>query len=153
MLDHYITKEKSDALKQELNNLKTVIRPDIIRRVSDARELGDLKENAEYHSARDEQSKIESRIQEIESILKTSKLVKARKSDTIQIGSTVDVERIDKKEKETFHIVGEEESDILNSKISYISPVGAAILGKKKGEKAVVKTPGGIIKYKIKKIS
>ena len=150
--DRYITKEKKKELEEELNNLKNVVRPEIISRVQAARELGDLKENSEYHTARDEQARMESRVEEIEYILKNAKIFNKREQTEIQLGSTAIVEAISSKEEKKFELVGEEEADFGKGKISNTSPIGEALIGKKVGDRVVITTPGGKIEYKVNKI-
>lgn len=145
--DVLMTQEGLEKLNNELSELKTVRRPEIVSRIKTAKELGDLSENAEYSSAKDEQSFIEGRIEEIEEILKHAKVVKNNNSDTVGIGSPVKVE-IDG-EVDDFEIVGPTESDPEKGKISVDSPVGLALLGHKKGDKVAVQTPDGAVNYKI----
>lgn len=146
-----LTKEGVAELEAELKQLIEQ-RPEITERIKTARELGDLSENAEYATAKDEQSKTEARITELEYILKNVELIKSpKKNDTIVIGSKV-LLKADKAEKE-FQIVGTVEADPLEGKISDESPIGQALLGKKIGDKFEYKTPSGTINYIIEKIS
>ncbi len=145
--DVLMTQEGLEKLKTELAELTKVRRPEIVSRIKTAKELGDLSENAEYSSAKDEQSFIEGRIEEIEDFLKHAKVVKNSNSDTVGIGSPVKVE-IDG-EVDDFEIVGPTESDPEKGKISIDSPVGQALLGHKKGDKVSVQTPDGAVNYKI----
>lgn len=144
---HILTPEGLKKVKQELEELKSK-RSSIIERIAKAKEMGDLTENAEYHAAREEQSFNEGRIQELEFILKNSKVVTVdTASDYVTLGSTVNVE--DEKQKITYSIVGSNEASIKENKISIDSPMAKALLGKKVGEECEVEAPSGIKKYKI----
>lgn len=134
----YLTQEGLDNIRQELENLKDVERPKNIQALKDARSQGDLSENADYDAAREEQSRIEQRIQEIEAILKNYKLIKANKSKKVEIGKRVTVKYIDNGHEGTYDIVGTIESDPMNNKISNEAPLGAAIIGSKVGDKVLV---------------
>jgi transcription elongation factor GreA len=144
-----ITQEGLDKLNTELKELVEVRRPDVIARIKSAKELGDLSENAEYSSAKDEQSFIEGRIQELEDVIKHAKVVKDGNGDSkmIQIGSKVTIEV--EGDTDTFELVGPAESDPARGKISTDSPVGQALLGHKEKETVSVKTPDGNVAYKI----
>lgn len=153
-MSEFITKENKEALEKELHYLSTVKRKEIVEAVQYAKSLGDLSENAEYHSSREEQSKLESRISIIEHILKTSTVVEKQSGgDTIDIGSVVVIKKEGEDNTRTFTIVGSEETDMLSGKISYKSPIGQAIYGKKKGENATVSTPKGEVVYNIVSVS
>ncbi len=145
----YLTKEKFEELQAELAELQTNKRREIAEQLQVAKGMGDLSENAEYHEARDRQAQIEFRISQIENILKSSEIVEHKKSNTVEIGSQVVVLRTPSSEKQTFVIVGSEEADITQNKISNQSPLGQSILGKKKGETFEFKTARGKIEYKI----
>ena len=149
-----VTQQGLDELREELAELIQVKLPKIIERVSNAREQGDLSENADYQSAKDEQSIVQARIDEIEEILSKAKVVKNRKqTNTVAMGSKVTVTKMGKvKKKLTFTVVGEFESNPEEGKISSSSPVGLALLGKKKGEDIVVKAPAGELHYHIEEI-
>jgi len=142
-----ITQEGLDKLKTELKDLVDNRRPDVIARIKSAKELGDLSENAEYSSAKDEQSFIEGRIQELEDVIKHAKVVAETDAKTIHIGSKVTVEV--EGDTDTFEIVGPAESDPARGKISTDSPVGQALLDRKAKDSVRVKTPDGEISYKI----
>ena len=147
----YISPEGLEKLKRELEGLKTSLRREIAERLETAKALGDLSENAEYHSALEAQSLNEGRIQELEDIIREAVLIKRPDNvNTVHIGSTVEVDS--ERGRETFTIVGSEEADPLLSKISNESPLGRAFLGREAGETVVIKTPGGNDTYKIKKI-
>lgn len=145
----YLSKEKLEDLKEELNNLKTVRRQEVAKQLEFAKSLGDLSENAEYHAARDEQADVEDRIRQIEDMLKRAVIVESHHSTKVEVGASVELKRKDKKESETFFIAGSEEADALKNKISNNSPLGAALLGKQKGDKVVVNTPRGEMEYSI----
>lgn len=141
MEKEFITLEKKQALEKELLERKTIIREEIGERVATARALGDLSENAEYHAARNEQGKNETRIIQIESLLKHSEIITRTQSEIVELGATVTVDR-DGEEK-TFMIVSDSESDIAQGKISTNSPMGTAMIGKRVGETFSVMTPRG----------
>ncbi len=147
-----ITKERKDELETELQELKGVKRPEILERLQFAKSLGDLSENAEYHAAREAQGKNEDAIQEIEGILKNAEIIKKTDSDDAQITSIVTVQKDGDKEKREFTLVGPAEADMVNGKLSIESPIGLALLGKKKGDVAKVETPGGIVKWNVLKV-
>lgn len=144
----YLTKAGLDALKEELQTLKNTKLPQAVERVARAREFGDLSENAEYHSAREDLSWIEGRIEELEVLIsQASEIKSAGKADSVDIGCTVKV-GINGSEHE-FAIVGEWEADPTAKKISHESPLGKALFGKKVGEKVEVEAPAGTITYTI----
>jgi len=146
----YLTQEGLDELKSELTKLVAVKRVEVAKRIKNAREMGDLSENAEYQSAKEEQGFVENRISEIEDILKHAKVSNGGRNGVIEVGSKVTV-HLDGKEQE-FHLVGAPEADPSKGKISHESPIGASMLGKKVGEKFVVETPMGSFTYTILKI-
>ncbi len=143
----YLTQEKFDELKKELEVLKTEKRKEVAQNLEYAKALGDLSENAEYHEARDAQAVLEDRIAKIEHILKNASIVSGAHSDTVSVGSSVVVEKDGK--KTNYVIVGTEEVNVLEGKISIRSPFGQAILGKKKGDTFSFETPNGEVSYKI----
>lgn len=148
----FLTKEGLEDLKKEHNDLVKTKRPDVLNRVSQARNLGDLSENAEYVAAREELSFVDGRIDELEELLKQVELISNGKSNsTVKLGSTVTVDT-DKK-KEMFTLVGEWEADPHQKKISHESPLGKALIGKKVGEKVQVSAPAGNVIYTIVSIS
>lgn len=147
----YLTKQKYDALTLELAELKNVKRKEVAEALDYARGLGDLSENAEYHEARSQQSDVEDKIAKIESILKNSMVVEDKHVDHAMIGSTVTVEKKDGT-KRTFMIVGSAESDMSSGKISNRSPIGMAVLGKKKGEAFTFNSPNGKMEYKVTEV-
>ncbi len=145
----YITEEKKTALEAELKELTGPKRKSILESLEFAKSLGDLSENAEYHQAREEQSKLEDRIQKIQAILKSPVVIKKHHSNTVDLGSTVTVMKKGESAKKVFTIVGSEETDMAAGKISNRSPLGEALVGKKKGETATFSTPKGTIEYSI----
>lgn len=147
----YLSAEKFKKLQEELKQLKEEKIPTIAKRIDDARQMGDLSENAEYHAAREEMSWTQSRVLELEYILQNAQIIRDDvHGSTIALGSTFSVEVNDKKKE--FTLVGGQEADPANGKISNDSPLGQAFLGKKKGDTVEVKVPAGILKYKIGKI-
>ena len=141
------------ALEAELKNLKSVERPAIIKAIAEAREHGDLSENAEYHSAREKQSFIEGRIKEIEGILSLAEVIDpARLSGPIKFGATVTLVDEDTDAEKTWKIVGEHEADIENGLLNIKSPIARALIGKEEGDSVEVRTPGGERSYEVLKI-
>jgi len=149
----YITEEKKKALEEELKNLKGPKRKEILEALEYAKSLGDLSENAEYHQTREDQGKLEARIQKIEQILQSSQVASTNSGDTINIGSKVVVQKEGTKEEKTYQIVGSEEADMAQGKISNRSPFGDALFGKRKGESISFSTPSGVVNYKIISVS
>lgn len=148
-----LTQEGLDDLTKELTELTTVKLPAVIDRVAKAREYGDLSENSEYHSARDEQQLVEARIDEVQGILSNAKMVKyTKRIDKVGIGSTVVLSQAGQKKTFSVNIVGEFESTPGENKISSVSPMGKALMGKKKGDKVAVKAPAGETVYIIVEI-
>jgi len=147
-----MTVEGESALREELQRLKTEDRPRIIQAIAEAREHGDLKENAEYHAAREQQSFAEGRITEIEGKLADAQVIdlsKVPQNGKVIFGVTVDLLNLDDDSNITYKIVGEDEADIKNNKISVMSPVARALIGKAEGDVVTVKTPNGEIDYEI----
>ncbi|CAM3173498.1 transcription elongation factor GreA [Lactobacillus bombicola] len=140
-----MTAEGKEKLEAELKNLKVVKRPEVIERIKVARSYGDLSENSEYDAAKDEQSHLEDRINVVEEMLKYAQVVDATSidPDEVAVGKTVTYTEVGETDSETYTIVGSDESDPLNGKISNDSPIAQAILGKKKGQKVTIATPGG----------
>lgn len=149
----FFTKEKFEELTKELDNLRKVKRKEIAENLEYAKSLGDLSENAEYHEAREAQANLENKIAKLEMLLKTGAIItdnkKNQSGEVVGVSSTVTVENTANNERKIFVIVGSEESDIGSGKISIHSPVGEALTGKRKGESTIVKTPKGLISYKI----
>ncbi|WP_438958895.1 transcription elongation factor GreA [Porticoccus sp.] len=147
-----MTVEGATKLRQELDNLKKVERPRIVAAIAEARAHGDLKENAEYHAAREQQSFAEGRIQEIESKLSNAQIIDIKKipqGDKVIFGCTVDLINLDTEERVTYKIVGDDEADVKLNMISYQSPVVRAMIGKEVGDIVVVKTPAGDVEYEL----
>lgn len=147
-----ITLRGAEALKAELHELKTVKRPAVVEAISEARAHGDLKENAEYHAAREQQSFIEGRIIELESTLANSQVIDPSslpKDGRVVFGVTVELLNIDTDEKVSYQIVGDYESDIKQNRISISSPIARALIGKEIDDIATVQAPGGAIEYEI----
>ena len=147
-----LTVTGANKLRAELEELKTVVRPRIIQAISDAREHGDLKENAEYHAAREQQSFAEGRIAEIEGKLSNANIIDVTKTDAngkVVFGATVEIEDIDSGKVVTYQIVGEDEANIKEGRISVGSPIARALIGKEVEDVVVVKAPGGNIEYEI----
>jgi transcription elongation factor GreA len=145
----YLTLEKKELLEDELNTLKTVRRKEIADALEYAKSLGDLSENAEYHQAREDQANCEDRITHIEQILKNAVIMDGHTSGVVTVGATVTVLKKGEKEEKTFALVGSEEADSVSGKISNESPLGQALLGKKKGDKVTVHAPKGAMEYTI----
>jgi transcription elongation factor GreA len=147
----YLTKEKFDQLSNELKELKTIKRKEVAESLDYARGLGDLSENAEYHEARELQANTEDRIAKLESMLKNTTIMSGEAShgEYVRIGSVVTVEKQGDKNQKKFKIVGSEETDMAQGKLSNRSPLGAAILGKKVGEDFSFNSPAGTMTYNI----
>jgi transcription elongation factor GreA len=143
---HYISKEKFEDLQKEHEELRTIKRKEVAERLEHARSLGDLSENAEYHEARDDQAELEKRIEQIAEILKNAEIIAPHKSDKVEVGSTVVLQKKGG-DKVTYQIVGSEESDLASGKISYESPLGRALMGKMKKDAFVFETPKGKSDY------
>ena len=146
-----ITKTGYEALHAELKTMKDVERPTIIKAISEAREHGDLSENAEYHSAKEKQSFIEGRIKELESLISRADVIEPSKMSgtIIRFGATVALVDEDTEDKRTYQIVGEPEADINNGKLNMRSPLARALIGKEEGDSVGVTTPGGARSYEV----
>lgn len=145
-----LTKKGFTKLDAELKQLKSQARPNVIRAIAEAREHGDLSENAEYHAAREQQSHIEGRIAELESIIGRADVIDiTRLSGPIKFGATVKLMDEDTEQEKTYQIVGEAEADIENSLLNIKSPLARALIGKEPGDSVEVKTPGGVKDYEI----
>lgn len=153
MTQEYISKEKLEELRKELDHLKNVRRQEIADAISYAKSLGDLSENAEYHQAREDQAWSEDRVNQIEHILRTAIVVDGKKkSSVVAVGSVVVIQKKGDKEKREVKIVGGEEADVAAGKFSVHSPLGEALLGKAPGDKATVTTPKGETIYSVVEI-
>lgn len=148
-----LTSEGYLDLETELNTLKSEERPRIIEAIKEARAQGDLSENADYDAARDEQAKIEARIQELEYMLEHAKIIEKKSGDVVGVGTTVTVKYVDDDEEEVYSIVGSMEADPFENKISNESPIGKAIMDKKVGDTISVESPNGSYDIKIVKIA
>jgi transcription elongation factor GreA len=145
-----ITREGASVLEGELKTLKSVERPAVIRAIAEAREHGDLSENAEYHAAREKQSFIEGRIAELEAIISRAEVIDpARLHGPVKFGATVTIVDEDTDEEKTYQIVGEPEADIESGKLNIASPLARALIGKQEGDSVEVSTPGGDKAYEI----
>ncbi|WP_107850534.1 transcription elongation factor GreA [Oceanimonas marisflavi] len=145
----------AQKLREELDHLKSVRRPQIIEAIAEAREHGDLKENAEYHAAREQQGFCEGRIQEIEAKLSNAQIIdvtRMPKNGKVIFGSTVTLFRVNDEQEITYRIVGDDESDIKANLISVNSPIARGLIGKEEDDVAVVKTPSGEVEYEIIKV-
>ena len=152
MQKHPMTVQGEKALKEELARLKTTERQRIIEAIAVAREHGDLKENAEYHAAREQQSFVEGRIQELEAKLSQCQVVDISKlpnTGKVVFGAFVHLLHVQTNAEISYQIVGEDEANIKINKISYSSPIGRALIGKQMDDVVVVETPGGIVEYEI----
>jgi transcription elongation factor GreA len=145
----YLSKEKYAELKAELEELKTVKRREVAENLEYSKALGDLSENAEYQQARDVQANIEERIIRLENLLKSVEIVTSHHSEKVEIGSTVTVQKGKEKTEYNYQIVGSEEADMAKGKLSNSSPLGTALMGKRKGESLSLSTPIGTVIYKI----
>lgn len=147
--ENYLSQEKYDELKNELTFLTTTRRKEIAESLEYARSLGDLSENAEYAEARDLQAATEERIRKLESILSTASILKHQKGDIVSMGSKVEIQKIGDTSTHEYVIVGPEETNMMERKISHLSPLGEALMGKKKGDEFTFETPNGKQKYTI----
>ncbi|WP_066967104.1 transcription elongation factor GreA [Microbulbifer sp. Q7] len=147
-----MTVEGAEALRTELDDLKKVQRPAVVQAIAEAREHGDLKENAEYHAAREKQGFIEGRIQEIEAKLSMAQVIDVHSiepSGKVIFGTTVTIIHMENDSEVTYKIVGDDEADVKQKKISVNSPIARALIGKEEGDIVVVNTPSGSVEYEI----
>ncbi len=152
MTKYPMTVQGARALEEELAHLTKVVRPKLSQDIGEARELGDLKENAEYHAAREQQGMVEARIRDIEGRLQNAVIIDVTTiahTGKVIFGATVDIANCDTDETVTYQIVGEDEADIKLGKISVGSPIARALVGKEEGDVVAVKTPSGVIEYEI----
>jgi transcription elongation factor GreA len=150
-----MTKQGHDALTAELQQLKSVERPRISAAIAEARAHGDLKENAEYHAAREQQGFVEGRIQDIEGKLSSAQVIDVStmpKNGKVIFGVTVDIVNCDTDESRTYQIVGDDEADIKANKISVNSPIARGLIGKEEGDVVGIQTPGGVVEYEIAEV-
>jgi transcription elongation factor GreA len=151
-----MTEAGAEKLRAELEQLKRVERPRIVRAIAEARAHGDLKENAEYHAAREQQSFAEGRIQEIESKLSRAQIIDITRlapDDKVIFGATVTVINLDSDETRVYRIVGDDEADVKAGRISYQSPIARALIGKRVGDEVAVQTPSGTVSYEIDQVA
>lgn len=153
--EYKLSAERLEELKKELVYLKTVREKEVADQIKEARSFGDLSENSEYDEAKNEQGKLYSRIAEIENILANHTVIEEHKEDydTVRLGSTITVMDVEFKEEEVYQVVGSQEADPMNGRISEESPFGKALLGKAVGDDVVVDAPAGTIRYQVIKIS
>lgn len=147
-----MTVQGAEALKTELNKLKGTDRPAVIAAIAEARAHGDLKENAEYHAAREQQGFIEGRIQDIEGKLSNAQIIdilQMPNTGKVIFGATVDIENVDTEEAKTYQIVGDDEADFKIGKISVNSPIARGLIGKVEGDSVMIETPGGRVEYEV----
>lgn len=150
-----MTLRGAENLRQELDHLKSVRRPEIIAAIADAREHGDLKENAEYHAAREQQGFCEGRIQDIEAKLSNAQVIditKMAQTGRVIFGSSVTVLNLDSEEQHTYRIVGDDEADFKQNLISVNSPIARGLVGKEQDDVVVIRTPGGDVEFEILKV-
>ncbi len=155
MSTYPMTATGEKQLRDELDHLKKVERPRIVQAIAEAREHGDLKENAEYHAAREQQSFTEGRIMEIEGKLSNAQVIDVTsipKTGKVIFGTTVNLINVESDEEVTYRIVGEDEADVKSNLISVVSPIARALIGKEEGDVVVVKAPGGDIEYEIDEV-
>ncbi|MCF5868017.1 transcription elongation factor GreA [Aeromonas veronii] len=151
-----MTVRGAEKLREELDYLKTELRPQIIEAIADAREHGDLKENAEYHAAREQQGFCEGRIQEIEAKLSNAQVIDVTKmtnNGRVIFGATVTLLKSETEEQVVYRIVGDDEADIKQNLISVNSPIARALIGKEVDDVAIVKTPGGDVEYEVLEVA
>lgn len=147
-----MTVQGARALEEELAHLTKVVRPKLSQDIGEARELGDLKENAEYHAAREQQGMVEARVRDIEGRLQNAVIIDVttiEHSGKVIFGTTVEIANCDTDESVTYQIVGEDEADIKQGKISVASPIARALVGKNEGDVVAVQTPSGLVEYEI----
>ena len=152
MTRYPMTVEGAEKLREELDRLKKVERPRVVAAIAEAREHGDLKENAEYHAAREEQGFIEGRVMEIEGKLSNCQIIDITKiphSGKVIFGTTLDLLDVDTDKELTYKIVGDDEADIKQSKLSVNSPIARGLIGKMEGDEVQIETPGGVKCYEI----
>ncbi len=152
---NYVTQETFELLKEELHTLKAVDRPAASKAIAEAREKGDLKENAEYDAAKEAQGMLEAKIKQLEGIIANTKIVDTSTIDTskVTVLTKVTITNVATKKTVTYQLVGEKEADLKAGKISASSPIGKGLIGKKIGEIAEVHAPTGVLKFKVEKIS
>jgi len=156
MTKYPMTVEGARALEEELHHLTKVVRPKLSQDIGTARELGDLKENAEYHAAREQQGMVEARVRDIEGRLQNAVVIDVKTiahTGKVIFGTTVEIANVETDERVRYQIVGEDEADIKQGKLSVGSPIARALIAKEEGDVVIVKTPGGVIEYEIVQVS
>ncbi|MBX9754888.1 MAG: transcription elongation factor GreA [Pseudomonas sp.] len=152
MTKYPMTLQGARALEDELQHLTKVVRPKLSQDIGTARELGDLKENAEYHAAREQQGMVEARIRDIEGRLQNAQVIDVAaipRTGKVIFGTTVEIANVETDDRVTYQIVGEDEADIKSGKISVGSPIARALIAKEEGDVVVVRTPSGVVEYEI----
>lgn len=151
----YISREALDKMKDELHELKSEKRPEIARLIAEARDFGDLKENAEYHAAKEKMALLEDKITQLEEKIRRARVIDPKQisGDHVALYTTVVMKDLKRNQEVSYTLVSQEESDFRHFKISVVSPVGKALLGKKVGEVVDIKVPAGLLKYEILDIS
>jgi transcription elongation factor GreA len=152
MTKYPMTIQGARALEDELHHLTKVVRPKLSQDIGTARELGDLKENAEYHAAREQQGMVEARIRDIEGRLQNAQVIDVAsipRTGKVIFGTTVEIANVETDDRVTYQIVGEDEADIKLGKISVGSPIARALIAKEEGDVVVVRTPSGVLEYEI----
>ncbi len=155
MQKYPMTLEGESSLRDELRHLKTEARPTVVAAIAEAREHGDLKENAEYHAAREQQGFIEARISDIEGRLSTAQVIDVTKitnNGKVIFGSTVTIVNCETDEESVYKLVGEDEADVKLRKISVTSPIARGLIGKEEGDATMITTPAGVVEYEIDKV-
>jgi len=152
---NYVSKEAFDHMRAELQRMKSVDRPAASRAIAEAREKGDLKENAEYDAAKEAQGLLEAKIQQLEGIIANARIIDAKDVDTSKVSllSKVTITNVATKKSVTYQVVGEKEADLKAGKISVTSPIGKGLFGKQVGEVAEIEAPNGKIKFKVENIT
>ena len=152
---NFMTQEGYEKTKERLAFLKTEKRQEVANKIAEASSYGDLSENSEYDIAREEQASVEAEIFELENKLKSVEIIDSKKVNTskVSIGCSVSIQNVKTNQSFQYRIVGDTDADPLNGLISNVSPIGAGLIGKKVGEIAIIKTPAGIVQYKIAKIT
>jgi transcription elongation factor GreA len=155
IMSEYVTQDTFDKMKTELHRMKSIERPAASKAIAEAREKGDLKENAEYDSAKEAQGMLEAKIKQLEGVIATAKIVDTNTIDTsrVSILTKVTITNMATKKTVTYQLVGEKEADLKSGKISASSPIGKGLMGKVKGEVAEIQAPNGVMKFKIDDIA
>lgn len=148
----YITEDKREELKEELEHLRNDRRGEIAKRIEKAKAKGDLSENAEYEQAREDQANLEGRISEIKELLRSAEIVNHEDSDTVEVGSTVSIRKKHSSNEQKYMIVGEEETDVSKGHIAHTSPIASELLGHEEGDTVEIETPQGTNEYTIEAV-